>query len=188
MSIFLRTKQGELFCGDRYLVEHNSNGTLYVVIDAIGHGKEASRVADIALQSIKDTINMKLVNIIEAANSALIDTRGAVIYFVFYLPEKNKAYYYGLSNIRCLLIAAPGVVKLTSVPGYFGQKKLTITLNEVEVTSEALLLMFTDVADEIKVETYPLLQKMNSRHLVQILSNQWSGQDDICCLCRSLYE
>lgn len=188
MSTFLGTKQGELFCGDRYLVENNSNGTLYVVIDAIGHGLEASRVADIALQSIKSTINMKLVNIIEAANSALIDTRGAVIYFVFYLPEKNKAYYYGLGNIRCLLIADAGVVKLTSIPGYFGQKKLAITLNEVEVTSEALLLMFTDGADEIKVETYSQLQKMNARHLINTLSSEWSGQDDICCLCRSFYE
>jgi serine phosphatase RsbU (regulator of sigma subunit) len=187
MDVFLRAKKGEVLCGDKYIIKQYGKGTLYILIDAIGHGKEASLIAGITSQLIEDSINMKLPNIIEACNAKLSGTRGAVICFVFYLPEENKAYYYSVGNISCLLVSNTRVVKLNSIPGIFGLKNLDITLSEVETTEKDRLLMFTDGATELKAESYAQLQKMNSRHLVQMLSETWTGQDDICCICEQLH-
>ncbi len=187
MDLFLRTKKGEVLCGDKYIIKQYGKGILYILIDAVGHGEEASFIAGITSQLIADSINMKLLNIIEACNAKLSGTRGAVIFFVFYLPEENKAYYYGVGNISCLLVSNTRVVKLNSTPGILGLKNLDITLSEVDITEEDRLLMFTDGASELKVESYAQLQKMNSRHLVNMLSNTWTGQDDICCICEQLH-
>lgn len=188
MNAFLGTKKGELFCGDRYLVKQTDKGTLYVVIDAIGHGKEASHIAEIALQSIENNIHMELRNIIEACNSALSNTRGAVICFVFHLPQHNKAYYYCLGNVSCLLVSPSRVMRLNAIPGILGQNERTVTLSEVAIKREDMLLMYTDGAEEIKVDAYTQIQIMNSRHIVNTLSDKWSEQDDMCCICQPLYE
>ncbi len=187
MDVFLRAKKGEVLCGDKYIIKQYGKGTLYILLDAVGHGKEASFIAGIASQFIEDSINMELANMIEACNAKLSGTRGVVICFVLYLPEEKKAYYYGVGNISCLLVSNTRVVKLNSIPGIFGLQNREITLSEVDITQEDRLLMFTDGATELKAESYAQLQKMNSRHLVHMLSKTWTGQDDICCIGEPLH-
>ena len=57
MDSFIKHKKGEHFCGDRFLSISKNDSTFYVVIDGTGHGQKASRVADIAYQTITREIH-----------------------------------------------------------------------------------------------------------------------------------
>lgn len=186
MELFLRNRKGESFSGDRHIVEQLEDSKLFVTIDAVGHGEEASRVADIATDTIKQQLSKGLVDIIQTCQSALLNTRGVVICFALYLPKNNRVYYYGVGNIRCLLISRSRVIQVNSIPGIFGTKNQTVNLSQLEVSPQTQLLMFTDGIDALPSAIYPLLRSMNSRHIINFLSHEWSGQDDICCLCESL--
>ena len=86
MHFFLESKKGELYCGDRYIVQKRNEGIFYAVIDAIGHGEKASCIADIAYTSMQKTLDKTLIDIIETCQSELAKTRGVVIFFVLFLP------------------------------------------------------------------------------------------------------
>ena len=186
MHFFLESKKGELYCGDRYIVQKRNEGIFYAVIDAIGHGEKASCIADIAYTSMQKTLDKTLIDIIETCQSELAKTRGVVIFFVLFLPKLNRLYYFGVGNINCLLITPSEVIKLSSTPGIFGNHALPISLTQIKVPKQTKLLMFTDGIEEIKTQNYPKLQLMNSRHIISFLSQKWSGKDDICCICESL--
>ena len=199
MHFFLESKKGELYCGDRYIVQKRNEGIFYAVIDAIGHGEKASCIADIAYTSMQKTLDKvlieitvqktrdkTLIDIIETCQSELAKTRGVVIFFVLFLPKLNRLYYFGVGNINCLLITPSEVIKLRSTPGIFGNHALPISLTQIKVPKQTKLLMFTDGIEEIKTQNHPQLQLMNSRHIISFLSQKWSGKDDICCICESL--
>ena len=186
MSIFLKYKEGEDYCGDRYLLLQRGNGALHVMIDGVGHGKEASAVADIACSSISSSSDVPLIDIIRGCELALLGTRGIVISFVMCVLGKNILNYYSVGNIETVLIGPDKIIHLKRRPGIFGAKKLPVHIDSMLIPAESKLLMFTDGVDELPISNQRLLRHMNSRHIVQALSNQWQGRDDICIFCEKL--
>jgi serine phosphatase RsbU (regulator of sigma subunit) len=186
MDVFVNKKKGETFCGDRYLTIKRKSSVLYVVLDGIGHGQEASKVADIAYDTINEFANASLQKIIEQCESSLQNTRGIVISFMLVTEGKKAVEFYSVGNIETLLITAKQVVNLSSLPGIFGAKKHPISIVNVDVPKNSQLLMFTDGVGNITGPVRQQFRKMNTRHILQMLSSQWSGDDDVCILCEKL--
>ncbi len=188
MDSFIKHKKGENFCGDRFLRVKKSDSTFYVVIDGIGHGQKASRVADIAYHTITDEIheNSILTNIIEACETALANTRGIAVSFVKVNHSICSLEYYSVGNIKSMLIDSQGVIDLKRTPGVFGAKKYPINTSILLFSNKASLLMCSDGVDKISGQIRHQLGRLSARHIVKLLSTQWQGQDDICILCEKL--
>jgi serine phosphatase RsbU (regulator of sigma subunit) len=188
MVTFINHKKGEIFCGDRFLSIKKNGHSFYIVIDGIGHGQKASHVADIAYHAITSEIdaNSSLVNIIKACEAALADTRGIAVSFVKVNHNQEQLEYCSVGNIESILIHANGSINLKRTPGVFGAKKYPITISVLPFTSEASLLMCSDGVGEITGSIRQQLGNLNTRHIVNLLSKQWQGQDDICILCEKL--
>lgn len=186
MSVFVNKKKGEKFSGDRYLAIKRKSSMLCVVLDGIGHGKEASKVADMTYDAIKEFANDSLQRIIEQCQQSLENTRGIVISFMLVTEGKNSVEFYSVGNIETLLINAEKVVNLSTTPGIFGAKKHPIRIINVDIPKESQLLMFTDGVGKIRGPVRQQLKKMNTRHILHMLSSQWSGDDDVCIICEKL--
>ena len=187
MSVFLKYKEGVDYCGDRYLLLQRADSTLYVMIDGIGHGKEASAVADTACHSINASGDAPLIDIIRNCELALLGSRGIVISFVMWAWGENTLHYYSVGNIESVLISSDNLIHLKTHPGIFGSKNLPIHIASTLISAEAQLLMFTDGIGKLTGQIRHQLRRMNSRHIVQMLSKQWQGQDDVCIFCEKLH-
>ena len=188
MDTFINHKKGETFCGDRFLTLKKNNNTFYVVIDGIGHGQKASHVADIAYYSITREIaaNSTLLDIIQTCEKALANTRGIAVSFVKVNHSKYSLEYCSVGNIESILIDVSGPINLKRTPGVFGAKKSPINISVLPFTSEAYLLMCSDGVGDITGAIRQQLSNLNSRHIVNLLTKQWQGQDDVCILCEKL--
>jgi serine/threonine protein phosphatase PrpC len=188
MYSFINHKKGETFCGDRFLTLKKNDNTFYVVIDGIGHGQKASHVADIAYHSITREIiaDSPLLNIIQTCEKALADTRGIAVSFVKVNHSKCSLEYCSVGNIESILIDVSGPINLQRTPGVFGAKKYPINISVLPFTSEAYLLMCSDGVGDITGAVRQQLSNLNSRHIVNLLTKQWQGQDDVCILCGKL--
>lgn len=188
MDVFLNNKQGEEFCGDRYLVIKRTDSCLYVVIDGIGHGQKASIVADIAYDSIMRSANADLIDIIQDCQTALLDTRGVVISFILFAFNEKKIDYYAVGNVESALISSDSIIALKTRRGIFGAIKHPIKIQSMALPSPVKVLMHTDGIGNVSGHLRQQFSKMNSRHIVQILAQQWSGDDDICILCEQVHD
>jgi negative regulator of sigma-B (phosphoserine phosphatase) len=68
----------ELLTGDRHLVKVTEHGVLVAVLDALGHGADASQVADVALECLKRQKTAGLEEVLLAWHEQLRGSRGVV--------------------------------------------------------------------------------------------------------------
>ena len=188
MPLYQGKKNGELESGDRCIIQRRSDSVLYVMIDAVGHGVIANKIADIAQNIIQNSERESLPNLIAACEVELINTRGAVIFFAQFYPKSGKLHYYGVGNIRCYVLSRFYSRSLPSSPGILGRSAQKYDIQKVKIETPTSLLMFTDGLPEIKTQILPQLCKMTPRHIVGFLSESWSETDDVCCFCEYMYE
>lgn len=188
MPLYQGKKYGEIESGDRCIIQRRTDSVVYVMIDAVGHGPAAKKVADIAQKIIQSSAKEPLPTLIAACEAELINTRGAVMFFAQFYPTSGKLHYYGVGNIRCYLISRKCCRSLSSYPGILGRHKQHYNLQKIHIDLPTSLLMFTDGLTEVKTQVIPQLCRMTPRHIVGFLSESWSENDDVCCFCEYIYE
>lgn len=186
MEVFLNCKRGEGYCGDRFLAIPRSRDTLYVLIDGIGHGQEASLAADSAVYCITAMPDDSLLDICAASEDALRDTRGVAISLVTSAHDTQCLEYISIGNIETYIIGHDDFIQLNKLPGIFGATRRQFKTNSQQIPPDATLLMCTDGVGVISQYILKQFNKMSPRHIVNLLSQRWVGNDDICILCESL--
>jgi negative regulator of sigma-B (phosphoserine phosphatase) len=73
------THAGESTSGDRYVVNAYEGGALVAVIDALGHGVEASAAADVAGRVLQQHVRERPGALIEYCHAEMRQTRGAAM-------------------------------------------------------------------------------------------------------------
>jgi hypothetical protein len=186
MEVFLHNKHGETFCGDRFLSIPQPLSTLYVMVDGVGHGKEASFAADKACVSILSAAEKPLHEIVTCCEASLTETRGVAISFVRQTPSKNLIEYVGIGNVESYIFSDRRTIQLAKKPGIFGNRRRSFEIKSQAIPENATLLMFTDGVGQVPVQLMHHFQNMRPRHMVKVLSERWKGKDDICILCEDL--
>ena len=186
MEVFLNSKSGEDYCGDRFLAIPRSKDTLYALIDGIGHGVEASLAADSAVYCITAMLDDPLLDICAASEDALRDTRGAAISLVTLTHDTQCLEYVSIGNIESYIIGHNDFIQLNKLPGIFGATRRQFKINSLQIPADATLLMCTDGVGVISQYILRQFNKMSPRHIVNLLSQRWRGNDDICILCEDL--
>lgn len=186
MEVFVKHKKEETFCGDKYLFITLGTDLLYVVIDGIGHGEDASNVANLAYQTIKQYSDQPIKSLIQTCEKAIEKTRGVAISFVLIKKAENKIFYFSVGNIESLIITPTSIHKLKTIPGIFGAQQYPIELQVLTLPKDAKLLMHTDGLKTINANIRQQFYHMNARHIIQVLSKLWHGNDDVCIICGEL--
>ncbi len=83
-------KEGESLSGDAVFVLHESQYTRFLIIDALGDGKNASPVISQIERNIKEIQGLPLVQTVNTIDAQLKDTCGANIAVVDFYPLKMQ--------------------------------------------------------------------------------------------------
>jgi hypothetical protein len=71
------TYRGEKESGDRHLVSAFDTGALVAVIDALGHGHDASQAADLATRVLAQHAHEMPISLVQRCHAEMRDSRGA---------------------------------------------------------------------------------------------------------------
>lgn len=102
-SVRERTLPGETFSGDRCLVKEVWEGVLIAVIDGIGHGAEAAKAADCALETIEANADRSFSLLLQKCHANLKRMRGVVMSLA-YLDDQRTMTWMGIGNVEGRLI------------------------------------------------------------------------------------
>lgn len=102
-SVRERTLPGETHSGDRCLVKEVWEGVLIAVIDGIGHGEEAAKAADCAVETIEANADRSFSLLLQKCHANLQKTRGVVMSLA-YLDDQRTMTWMGIGNVEGRLI------------------------------------------------------------------------------------
>ncbi len=98
------TLPGEHECGDKYVVEPFEGGALVAVVDALGHGREAARVADAAVATLVPNAKENLDVLMQRCHSSIRETRGATMSLASFDWRQRTMTWLGVGNVVGVLM------------------------------------------------------------------------------------
>jgi phosphoserine phosphatase RsbX len=91
-------------CGDAFTIEPTGAGFLVAVIDGLGHGRDAARASQRAVDSIHDSGHGSLQDVMRACHHALVRTRGAAISLALVDLSEQRLDWLGVGNVEGVVL------------------------------------------------------------------------------------
>jgi phosphoserine phosphatase RsbX len=113
----VRSAEGFGSSGDAAAAFRESGSQLFCVVDALGHGPDAQKSADVAMATVRANCGRSLQEIFAACDRALVGLRGAVMSLIQQRDE--GASFAGVGNVE--LFGPKGVSRPACVPGVLGR-------------------------------------------------------------------
>lgn len=100
------TYRGEKESGDRHLVATSDRGALVAVIDALGHGHEASQAADVAAGVLAQYAHEIPRLLVERCHAEMRGSRGAAISLASFDWQQGAMTWLAVGNVMGVLVYA----------------------------------------------------------------------------------
>jgi serine/threonine protein phosphatase PrpC len=95
----------EAECGDAFTIQPTAAGFLVAVIDGLGHGPEAARAAERAVDAINQTAEQPLQDIMRACHRGLLSSRGAAISVAQIDLAEQRLSWLGVGNVEGVVLS-----------------------------------------------------------------------------------
>jgi anti-sigma regulatory factor (Ser/Thr protein kinase) len=135
---------GEHVCGDNWAFSDAAQGRALLVVDGAGHGIEAARAADMAVQIFRQYADAPCVEIVERVHRALMPTRGAAVAVARIDDAARTIRYVGVGNICGTLVTGEGARHMVSHNGTAGHVAPRIREFTYDYASNPLVIMHSD--------------------------------------------
>jgi serine/threonine protein phosphatase PrpC len=172
--------------GDVFVVEPFADGTLVAVVDGLGHGPEASAVAQRAATVLRRHAHEPIAALVRRCHEALRQTRGAVLGVASFSAHEPSMSWVGVGNVEGRLLRAvpngrPEGEALLQHAGTLGDRLPPLTVLTVPIHPGDTLVFTTDgvhhdFADAVRAPNAP--QEIAER----ILHQHARGTDDALVL------
>lgn len=178
---------GQTVSGDRHLVLPHARGVLLAVVDGCGHGAEAGKAADEAVETLRRHAGESALAQLKRCHTALSGTRGAVMTVAELTLEDETLTLAGIGNVEAVVFRAngqtPGPPRESALlrGGTLGQSMPEPYASVIPVHSGDVLVMATD---GVRSDTWPelALKSPPQRIADQILQRNFKGNDDALTL------
>ena len=157
-AVASRTRAGETISGDRSIVVTQPDGVLVAVADGLGHGAEAARAAELAMQTVEKFAAAPLVDILRRCHDVLVRSRGVALSLARWDLRDRVVTWVGVGNVEALLQYAdggsrPASRRLVLRSGVVGVRLPALLASPVAVPGQALLVLATDgITDRFEQE------------------------------------
>jgi phosphoserine phosphatase RsbX len=138
-----RPKAGATISGDSYLIKHNGSSALVAVIDGLGGGTAAAEAAKKAYDAIDANGDRPLSMIMQAAHTACMGTRGAVVGLLRLDLDRREAAYVGVGNIG-IYVVSKHAIKPLSRNGIVGYRMPTLMEHTASFDNGDTFILFSD--------------------------------------------
>lgn len=140
---------GQTDCGDRHVVQAFAGGVLVAVIDAIGHGAEAARVAGLAASVLERHPAEPVHALLLRCHKRLRGSRGAAISVASFDQRTAMMNWLGVGNVNGVLVYAgarpkPRPESLLVRSGMVGDHLPELGFSGIPVERGDILIMATD--------------------------------------------
>lgn len=142
-SVLTRPKPGETVNGDAYFIRHTRKGIFCAVIDALGHGVEAHRTAERALELLEICFREPLAEIVAACHEGLRHTRGVAMGLCSILSREQAVEHLAIGNVETR-ICRPEQVHTFCFNGTVGMQMERHQATIYPFRQGDRLIMFTD--------------------------------------------
>lgn len=121
LGVVMDPYPGETISGDGWCFAPSSAGRSLLLVDGSGHGPEANRAAQVAIELFVDRANEDCVRLVESMHQALMPTRGAAIGIARIDAAAKLVRFVGVGNIAATLVSGgTGVRRMVSHNGTVG--------------------------------------------------------------------
>ena len=97
---------GETVSGDLHLVQPHARGVLLAVVDGIGHGREATNAAALAIETLRQRPAETVLLLLRRCHAALAQTRGVVMTLADFNSDEDTLTLSGVGNVEAVLFRA----------------------------------------------------------------------------------
>ena len=141
-----RSAPDEAVCGDRATVVRSADRTLLVAVDGLGHGPEAARAADAAVEAVRGGAGGDALLALELCHEALRPTRGAAVSAAAFDAADGTLTWSGVGNVEGRLLRAGGgpPASLLTLGGVVGHELPPLRATSVAVERGDVVLLATD--------------------------------------------
>jgi len=137
---------GETECGDLHVVAPFEGGLLAAVIDGLGHGSEAAKVARCAAGVLSETPGQPVRELVEKCHKILHGSRGAVMTIASFDAATDRLTWTAIGNVEAALYRAATDAREVIVPraGVVGYQLPRLRETTLSLARDDTLVLATD--------------------------------------------
>lgn len=170
----------EVVCGDGFFM-HRENGAMrLLVVDGIGHGTEAAKASDAAIDQFRGCVPAQPQDAISDLNAALRNTRGAAASVAFADASSRELQFCGVGNISAAIFDVTGKSRsLVSMNGTLGHENRTFRAYSYPWADGATLIVHSDgLGTRWQLDTYPGLLARDPALVAGVLFRDFARRRD----------
>lgn len=175
---------GETACGDAWAVEHRAGHSRFIVADGLGHGKDASKASQEALEVFHRSSDLTPEKMLLRMNDALQKTRGAAVAVAEVDTEKREVRYAGVGNIAGSVLDNGSSHSMVSHNGTVGHNIVRVHEFTYPWPSRGIVVMHSDgLTAHWDMKRYPGLASRHPALIAGVLYRDANrGRDDATIL------
>jgi anti-sigma regulatory factor (Ser/Thr protein kinase) len=173
-------RPGEDACGDAWACVATARGHTVLVVDGLGHGRDAAHAANAAVEGLYAQPESKPADLLQALHARLRPTRGAAALVFAVDRYAAQIDYAGVGNISGVLLSNGSQRHLVSVNGIVGHQLRRLHPQALPWPPHALVVLHTDgLATHWNLSSYPGLSARDPSLIAAVLYRDFKrGRDD----------
>ena len=182
-ATFVRPCPGERVSGDLAFVEQRDHLTILALVDALGHGPEANKVAERAGRILQGKWSADAGTCIRALHEGLRGSLGAVAGIAIVDHAAKSLRYVGVGN-TALRIFGSRDSRLPSTAGTLGGQIRSPNEHRRAIAPGDVIVMYTDgVKDRFELTDYPQMRYQSAATVARAIVDRFGkNHDDAGCI------
>jgi phosphoserine phosphatase RsbX len=185
-SVAAKPMNDQPISGDLQVVEQSGTNALLAVIDGVGHGPEASVVAQAAADILRKHRSDSVIGLVKRCHDALVRTRGAVMTLASIDTLDNTVTWVGVGNVEARLFRAEADVShprehILLRSGLLGLQLPALQASITPIAPRDLLVFATD-GIQTGFEASVILTGTPKQIADRVLAQHFKGTDDALVL------
>lgn len=175
---------GEEICGDAWVARCREACVDLMVVDGLGHGREAAKAARAAARAFLARTGRTPAQLLEAADGALHSTRGAAMGVAIIDSLRHEVTFAGVGNTVAIILTGEESRNFASFGGIVGKGNIPLRESSAPWTSESVFIAHSDgISTRWNLDAYPGLLSRHPSLIAGVLYRDFSrGRDDASVL------
>lgn len=170
-------------CGDIGFINKSDNAYFFALIDVLGHGSEAHKVALQAVNYLENNFFNDLSSVLSGLHENLRGTRGAVVALCHLDIESGRLRYTGIGNIT-MRILGTRTMRFVLRDGVVGYGTISPKVQEINLLPNDVLLMHSDgIKEHFDLFEFQKMLNETAQEMAKgIMSRFGLRNDDSSCI------
>ena len=179
---YLRPHRSETHSGDLIVLRKLGSEALVVVLDALGHGPNAARIARLAQRALADFDEpADVLLVVERLDTALQGTDGAAACVAVTQAATRSITFASVGNVRARLFGT-NEVRVPWTEGTLGQRANRPRLSQYQIGDDTFVSYTDGVGDRFERAEYPgVVTDPPGKAAERIVTSFGRGYDDAAC-------